>query len=219
MRIPALLFVVSRRIATWRWLIVTAVLYVGSAAAIFLTPLPFGIPRVTARCGAAPPDVRFFTSGAEVRRFVVDCGDAGRASWLHLQLADLVFPVISGLFLASALALVLTRSCRPGSPVIAMAVLPLIGTALDYLENLAAWVVLGAFPADVPVATELLGVMSIGKQVVTWTAWVLLILALGRVLVRRRPRRRTDRGLATGHRGSAPDRPRPPAKQAAASSS
>lgn len=200
MRILALLSTVSQRLASRRILLVTAGLYGVCAVAMFLTSLPFAVPVVTARCGAPPPDVRLFTSSAELRRFLIDCGDGGRAAWWHLQLADLVFPMIYGLFLASALALVLTRLSRPGSPVIALAVLPLVGSAFDYLENLAAWAVLAAFPHEVPVAAQLLGVMSTGKQAATWMAWIVLIVALGRLLLhsgRRRRAARVDPGPPT----------------------
>ena len=80
----------------------------------------------------APPDVRFYTPGDEVTQFLTGCGEAGRDAYRDLQVADLFYPAVSGLFLASALALVLSRLSRPGSAVIALAALPFLGSAFDY---------------------------------------------------------------------------------------
>jgi hypothetical protein len=210
MRIPTVLSTVLQRLATWWVVAITGGLFIASAVAMFATTLPFSIPAVTALCGTAPPDVRFFTAADQVREFLAGCGDTGRDAYRYLQLADLVYPAISGLFLTSALALILTRLSRPGSGVIALAALPIVGSAFDYLENVAAWTALTAFPQDAPVATNALGVMSIAKQAVTWTTWTVLIVALACLVVRAAQRRRATH--AAGERlvaASAPEQKLP----------
>jgi hypothetical protein len=173
-----------RKLATWWVLAVTAGVFAVFAVAFFATSLPFSIANVTSLCGAPPPDVRFYTPADGITQFLTGCGEAGRAAYRDLQMADLFYPAVSGLFLASALAVVLVRISRPGSPVIALAALPLLGSSFDYLENIAAWSALTAFPGSAETATSLLGVASIAKQAVNWASWLLLLLAVGCLVTR-----------------------------------
>lgn len=191
-----------RKLATWWVPALTAGVFVVFAVAFFATSLPFSIANVTSLCGAAPPDVRFYTPGDEVTQFLTGCGEAGRDAYRDLQVADLFYPAVSGLFLASALALVLSRLSRPGSAVIALAALPLLGSAFDYLENVAAWIALTAFPGPAETSAGLLGVASIAKQAISWASWLLLLLAVGclvtRVLRNRHQPSRGRQRSATG---------------------
>lgn len=199
-----------RKLAKWWVLAVTGGVFVVFAVAFFAASLPFSIAHVTSLCGAAPPDVRFYTPADGVSQFLTGCGEAGRDAYRDLQVADLFYPAVSGLFLASALAVVLSRLSRPGSPVIALAALPLLGSAFDYLENVAAWTALAAFPGPAETATGLLGVASIAKQAVSWASWLLLLLAVGclvtRVLRRRHQDSKGRQRSATGP-AAAPDPP------------
>ena len=97
-----------RKLATWWVLAVTAGVFVVFAVAFFATSLPFSIAHVTSLCGAPPPDVRFYTPADGVTQFLTGCGEAGRDAYRDLQVADLFYPAVSGLFLASALAVVLS---------------------------------------------------------------------------------------------------------------
>ena len=197
-----------RKLATWWVLAVTGGVFVVFAVAFFATPLPFSIAHVTSLCSAAPPDVRFYMPGEGVTQFLTGCGEAGRDAYRDLQLADLFYPAVSGLFLASALAVVLSRLFRPGSPVIALAALPLLGSAFDYLENVAAWTALMAFPGPAETATNLLGVSSMAKQTVSWASWLLLLLAIGCLVARVRRHRHQDsegRQRSTTSPAAAPD--------------
>jgi len=199
-----------RKLASWWVLAVTGGVFVVFAIAFFATALPFSIVHVTSLCGAAPPDVRFYTPPDGVTRFLTGCGEAGRDAYRNLQVADLFYPAVSALFLASALAVVLSRLSRPGSPLIAMAALPLLGSAFDYLENVAAWTALMAFPGPAETGASLLGGASIAKQAVSWSSWLLLLLAVGCLVIRVLRRRHTDgvgrRWSATGP-AAAPDSP------------
>jgi hypothetical protein len=172
-----------RRLASWRILALTGAGCLGAVYLFFATSLPFAIPTVTALCNGAPPDMRFYTSAAGVREFLSGCGESGRLAYTHLQLADLLFPAIVGLFLACALSMVLVRLARPGSVVVAAAALPLLGSVFDYLENAAAWGALAAYPEPTMTA-EFLGYASVAKQVCSWASWALLIVATLLLLIK-----------------------------------
>ena len=190
-----------RKLANWKALVITGAMFVVSAAAFFASTLPFAIPSVTNSCGEPPPDMRLFTSGDQVRQFLTGCGQSGRAAYQNMQIADLFYPAISGLFLACAIAVALAGLTRPGSRVVALAALPLVGSIFDYLENTAAWVTMTSFPQDSGVVTDLLGVASIGKQVFTWASWLILVVAAAMALIRfghgRRYLHRTHRPYST----------------------
>jgi hypothetical protein len=181
-------------LASWQILAITGIAFAAFAAVLFATSLPFSIPEVTALCGSAPPDVRPYTSGEELGQFLLDCGASGRDAYRNLQLADLLYPAVSGLFLASALAMTLTRIGGPGSRIVALAVLPLIGGAFDYVENAASWVALVSFPLAATPGHALLGVASAAKQAASWAGWLVLLAALGYLLAR----------AARRHQGPAP---------------
>lgn len=181
------------RLASWRVWVASAIVFGPFAGALFGSNAPFAVPRVEAACGQAPPDTRFTSSAADVNGFLEACGVVGREAYRALQVADLLYPLVFGLFLAATLALVLVHVAPGRRSLLALAALPLVGAGFDYLENVFAWLALAAFPD--PAATDvLLGPASAAKTVTFWAAGTLLLVALGVlavVVVRRWVRRLT----------------------------
>jgi hypothetical protein len=187
-----------QQLANRRLIIGLAVVLTAFAALLFGSSAPFSIPHVRSLCGQPPPDVRFFTSAADVHEFLVACGDAGRAAYRNLQIADLIYPVVFGSFMASSLAAVFGRITRKGSLWVAAAALPLAGAGFDYLENVAAWISLAGFPAPAGSVATMLGLASPAKQVVSWAAGLLLVASLSLAAVRQAAaRQRSKRATAT----------------------
>ncbi|WP_323099077.1 hypothetical protein [Intrasporangium sp. YIM S08009] len=193
------------RLARWRLLLGSGAVFVAFAAVFFASSAPFAIPRVETTCGQAPPDVRFTSSAADIMRFLDACGPVGREAYRHLQVADLLYPAVFGFFMATCLALVVSRlaPARPG--LLVVAALPLLGAAFDYLENICAWLAMTAYP--VAAATNsLLGLASAAKNITFWTAGVLLLAALGMrgaagvIRARRPPRADANAGPTGGGR-------------------
>ncbi|MHA3834715.1 hypothetical protein ACXR8F_03220 [Terrabacter sp. AAH1] len=180
--------------ARGRVLLGSGAAYATFATVFFTTSLPFTIPRVEAVCRQAPPDVRFAPSATDVLRFLDACGVAGRESYRNLQLADLAYPAVFGLFLATALAFVISRLTRPDSRLLALSVLPLLGAAFDYLENACAWLALAAHP-EPSVASSLFGLASGAKNIASWAAGLVLVGVVVLLLARTtRDRWRASRG-------------------------
>jgi hypothetical protein len=175
-------------LASRRLLLTSGAVSVVLAAVLFASSGRFSLAAVAQQCGEPAPDVRFTTSPDGVQEFLVTCGETGRAAYRDLQLVDLLYPAALGLFLAAALALVLPRAV-PGAAdrVRAFAVLPLMGAAFDYLENLAAWTLLLRHPASLPWVARILGTASAAKQTLMWASVLLLAAGLiGIVVVRLR---------------------------------
>lgn len=177
-----------RRLGDRRVLLVAGVLAAALATVLFATSGRSSLAAVAAACGAPAPDTRVTTSADEVAAFLAACGDGGRAAWRDLQVVDLVYPAALGVFLASAVALLLPR-VRPGRPVgraaALLPLLPLVAAGADYAENACAWWLLGAWP-EVPVLpAHLLGVASATKQATSWASGLLVVGLLAAVAVRR----------------------------------
>lgn len=198
------------RLATWRAWLANATVFGLFAGVFFGSNAPFAVPRVEAACGQPPPDTRFTSSAADVNGFLQACGAVGRDAYRALQVADLLYPLVFGLFLATSMALVLVHLAPGRRSLLALAALPLVGAGLDYLENVFAWAALAAFPE--PAATDsLLGMASAAKTVTFWVAGSLLVVALGALAVaavRRWGRRRADVGHADVGAGDTGERRR-----------
>ena len=186
------------RLAGRRVLLGSGAVYVAFATVFFTTSLPFSIRRVEALCRQAPPDVRFAPSGTDVLRFLDACGVAGRESYRNLQLADLAYPAVFGLFLAAALAFVISRLARPDSRLLALSALPLLGAAFDYLENACAWLALAAHQ-EPTWASSLFGPASGAKNITFWAAGLVLLGALGMLVAAK-----VRHAWRASHAGTAP---------------
>ena len=193
------------RLATWRVWLVSAALFGVFAGAFFGSSARFAIPTVEAACGQSPPDVRFTSDGGEVGAFLDACGVVGREAYRSMQVADLFYPSVSALFVASSLAMVISRLAPRRRSLLALAALPLVASAFDYVENACAWLALASYP-EPAASTSLLGLASAAKTATSWGAGILLLGALGALVVvslRRRVRARAhalDSLEATGVR-------------------
>ncbi len=190
-----------RQLGRRRIWMATAVVFLPFAWAFFASSAPFAIPKVEAACGQQPPDMHFFTSADELTGFLDGCGPGGRAMYRNMQVADLIYPAVVGLFMASSLALVLSRLAIRRRNLVWLASIPIVGSLFDYIENLFAWFALARYPASAP-TDALLGYASAAKTVTSWVGGVLLLGALvilGAQLIRRRVRPEVDH----------PDVPRP----------
>lgn len=187
----------ASRLASWKLWLASTTVFMAFAAVFFGTNAPFSVATVESTCGQAPPDVRFSSSATDVNNFLAACGADGRSAYTYMQLADLVYPAVFGLFLATSLALAL-RSLAPGRPTLArLALLPLLGAAFDYLENVVAWRAIAAFPE--PTETDaLLGLASAAKTTTFWLAGLLLLGTISAIGVRAlRSHARRNRHAAT----------------------
>lgn len=173
----------GQRLASWRVLTVSGLFFIAFAAVFFASSAPFAIPHVEDVCGAAPLDVRLYSTGGDVNRFLNECGESGRAAYLNMQIADLFYPAVFGVFMAAALGLTLKHLFPLHQAVVGLAVVPLVGSGFDYLENALAWRALAAYP-DAVASNSLLGLASTAKTVTFWIAGAMLLAGLAALLVR-----------------------------------
>ena len=170
---PAMSTQLLMRFASWKLWAASCVILVPLAWMFFTSSAPFAVPEVEAACGQAPPDMRFFTTADGVTQFLDGCGSTGRDAYRNLQLADIFYPAIVGIFLASSLSLAIRRlSPRPGGALWLVA-LPLVAAGFDYLENALAWLALASYPSPT-FTSHFLGVASAAKAATSWAAGIAL---------------------------------------------
>ncbi len=128
--------------------------------------------------------MRFASTAAEVESFLEVCGPEGRDAYRNMQIADLFYPLVFGVFVSSSLAVVLGRLFARRPAVVAFAAIGLVGAGFDYVENVFAWRALWAFPGAAG-TSWLLGVASAAKTATFWIAGVALVLSLIALAVRR----------------------------------
>lgn len=183
---------VLHRISSWRVWVPSAVVYAAFAWVFFASSAPFAVPVVAAACGQPPLDVRFTSNAAAVTDYLQACGPAGREAYQALQVADLLYPLVFAVFLASSLGLVL-RHLAPRRPGLALlALLPILASALDYTENALAWRALVSFP-EASTGSGMLGLATAAKSITSWAATGLLVTACTALLARSGRRRLASR--------------------------
>jgi hypothetical protein len=176
--------------ARGRHLVIAAVVYAPLAVLTFVWP---GLVAAVSRsCGLPPFDVRGFWDAADARAMVNTCGVTGRAAYVQLQVADLVYPVALGWLLLVASALLLRRFGGRTWPVL----LPIVVmTILDYTENVGIWILLIQWPQVNVEIADLAGVATAVKRVFGFIAFSTpLILGVIHLIHRGLWRRSTGSG-------------------------
>ncbi len=174
-------------------------LWLGLVGLLFAWTGRFSLAAVLDACGTEAPDVLFAPSPARTESFLAGCGAPGLQAYRDLQVVDVFYPAVGAAFLAVALTLLL----RDASPRLWwLAVVPVAAALGDYVENAAAWVLIGAGPSAIPWVAVPLQVGSGAKVILSWVSWLAVVtLLLGRVpMVRHR---------VAGRRAARSDRPRP----------
>ena len=196
-----------RSLGSWRFWIPSAAVFLVFAAIFFGSSAPFSVSEVEAVCGLAPPDTQFFTSRDGVSRFLDACGTDGRTAYRNMQIADLFYPAVYGLFIASSLALSLTKTSLSSRWVSRAVALAFVGAGFDYVENIFSWIALASHPGDAS-TNALLGLAGAAKTATYWISGLVLIGALVALVAKRSRRmigaRKADRhqGDVVGHRSS-----------------
>lgn len=111
--------------------------------------------------GASLPE-EAITSPERVAEVLEALGAAGRESYLHFQVWDLLNPILIGAASAMLLGWLLKRGQRTGSSWRFVVLLPVALLVADLLENLVISVAVGSFP-DRAATTSLLPMVTAAK--------------------------------------------------------
>lgn len=174
-----------RRIAEWaggRRLFVLVPCFVVLLWLISFSPFWFSEQSIKADYGVGTLDLQFANTVDHARATLDQLGDPGRRAYDAFQIIDLIFPASYALALSG-----LIWTCWGGAGrrwVTYLAAVPIVGAALDYLENLLVRVALTTYPnpsraelgVGVTVTTAKL-VLSYGSQFLVVVGLVVAVIA------------------------------------------
>lgn len=140
--------------------------------------------------GARQPDTSLFYTPAELYSMAETFGADGRQAYIQARFTfDVVWPLVYGLFLVTAIGWLAGKAFQPGSPWRLLTLAPVLGVLFDYLENLATSLVLARYPAPTPVVDLLAGPLTLVKWLFVGGSFAVLVaVAIAAVARRARPR-------------------------------
>ncbi|MBP8863400.1 MAG: hypothetical protein KBH71_04045 [Anaerolineae bacterium] len=151
------------------------------AGVIFVLFTALTLPGQTAEAermaqGAGVPDTSLWYTPADLTAMAESYGPAGRQAYLQARWTfDLIFPLAYTAFLVTAIGWLARRISGPSDRWQMANLLPVLGMALDYLENIAASIVMARYPAPSPVAVHLAPIFTLLKWVCAGGSSVLLL--------------------------------------------
>jgi hypothetical protein len=163
---------------------------VAAAATALIALVLFAVwpmPQAQELAGGPVLDTRGFRAGAAAAGYVEALGEEGRRLYAIMQVGDLLWTPLHGFTLAAGIALGFTRSSLDGR-LAPLAWLPLVGAALDVVENSTFLAAIAAHPSPPPVPPAVMGAVSGLKLTVVGVSYVVLAAALAAWALR--PRRR-----------------------------
>jgi len=132
---------------------------------------------------AGSPDTSLFYSSADLLRMAESYGEAGRQAYVRARFTfDLAFPLVFTFFLASAISWLLNRALHPENRWRLLNLIPLGGMLFDYLENISAALVIGRYPASMPLLALLAPVFTLLKWAFVSGSFLLLAVAIYLIL-------------------------------------
>jgi hypothetical protein len=151
-----------------------------SALAVFLLFSVLVLPgqstaSETASGNAGSPDTSLYYSADDLYHMAEVYGEQGRAAYVRARYTfDVIWPVVYTVFLSTAISWVYSRAFTPPSRWQRANLAPVLGALFDYLENLAASVVMVRYPDRTPVVDTLAPVFTLVKWVLVGGSFVLL---------------------------------------------
>jgi len=142
------------------------------------------LPRQAAQAeessgGADTPDLSFTYSANELYEMAEAYGEQGRDDYVRIRLPfDLVWPLVYGFFLVTALSWLFKRALPAASPWQRANLTPLLGMLFDYLENISTSLVMVRYPETTFPVDYLATVFTPVKWVFVYLSFGLLVIGL-----------------------------------------
>lgn len=177
-----------RNLGKWPWALVAVVGFV-----TFLATVSTAQAEKTDEyaSGVDLPDTSPWYTPSDVYGAAEAIGQFGRDSYVEARYTfDVVWPIVYTLFFIILLSWVFRQVTRPGSRWRLINLFPVVPIVFDFLENLAASIVMTRFPAETPGVVHVLPVFSLLKWTTLSVCFVLIVVG-GVLSLRARSRSRT----------------------------
>jgi hypothetical protein len=104
-------------------------------------------------------------------------GDQGRVDYIRARFTfDLIWPMVYTFFLAISISWIYQRIAPADSPWRMVNLLPVLGMAGDYLENIATSIVMGRYPINTPILDWMAGIFTALKWILIGSSFASLVL-------------------------------------------
>ncbi|HEY69217.1 MAG TPA: hypothetical protein G4O08_01395 [Anaerolineae bacterium] len=149
---------------------------------IFLLFTALALPSQAAQSEAATgdagsPDMSFYYTAEDLYAFAESYGEAGRQAYIRARFTfDLAWPLVYGFFLTMGISWIFRRAFAADSTWQLANLVPVLGVILDYLENLAAALVMARYPIPTAVVDSLASVFTMLKWIMVGGSFVLLLV-------------------------------------------
>jgi hypothetical protein len=165
------------------------------ALAVFVLFMLLVLPRQAAETeartgGGRQPDSSFLYSAAALYEMAEAFGPEGRQAYIRARFTfDLVWPLVYAFFLVTALSWLSARAFPAESAWRRLNLVPLLGMAFDYLENVSASLVMARYPAQTPLFDLLAPAFTAVKWIFVAGSFVILAGVVAAAAVRQLTRR------------------------------
>ncbi|MBN2046063.1 MAG: hypothetical protein JW757_13655 [Anaerolineales bacterium] len=146
--------------------------------AFMIWVLPDQSARAEAYSGdVGSPDTSFFYRPQKLFQIAEAYGEAGRQAYVRARFTfDLIFPLVYGGFLISTISWFLNRFTTTENRLRLLNLVPLVGVLFDFLENIAASVVIGAYPLRLELAALLASAFTLMKWLFVNGSFIVLLV-------------------------------------------
>lgn len=129
------------------------------------------------------PDLSIYYSAEQLYEMAEAYGDQGRVDYVRVRFTfDLIWPLVYTFFLTTTISWLFKQAITPQNPWQRINLLPLLGMAFDFLENVSTSLVLYRYPAHTQIIDWLAGVfttmkwLSIGGSFVVLTVGIIIAM-------------------------------------------
>jgi len=165
-----------RRLSTG-WVTLIALVVFMLFTALVLPGQASGADDVAGDAGS--PDMSFYYGADQLYRMAESYGEEGRAAYIRARFTfDLIWPIVYMLFLATAISWVNGKAFAADSLWQRTNMVPVLGTLLDYLENISTSVVMARYPSPTAVVDALAGILTAVKWIFVGGSFVLLVVGI-----------------------------------------
>lgn len=129
--------------------------------------------------GADSPDGSFFYTSAELYESAKIFGESGRTAYIRSRWTfDVVWPLVYTIFLVTCIGWVFKNAFSKESKLQLANLIPVVGMAFDFLENISTTIVMARFPVNAPIAVHLAPIFTPIKWVFVNGSFVVLLIGL-----------------------------------------
>lgn len=174
-----------RRLSDWLYR-VTSGLVALAALVIFILFSTLVLPTQSSASDAnqQSPDLSVYYTAGDLYAMADEYGETGRDEYVRARFTfDLVWPLVYTFTLTTGITWLAGRAFQDASTWRYLNLLPLIGMAFDYLENLSTSLVMIRYPQNTPPVAALAGVFTSLKWITLAASFVFLIASLVVLLV------------------------------------